>query len=97
MSASPTRARSTATAGSRQFIFVLLDNFTMLSFSCAIEPLRLANYVSGKELYTWKLAGENGREASCSNGATFRLDMGLEDLEREDVILICGEPRVCQK
>ena len=62
----------------------------MLSFACAIEPLRLANYVAGKELYTWKLAGENGIEAKCSNGSIFRLDMALEELNREDVILICG-------
>lgn len=91
MSATPPRARSTASATApKRFIFVLLDNFTMLSFSCAIEPLRLANYVAGKPLYTWKLAGENGREATCSNGATFKLDMGLEEVDREDVILVCG-------
>lgn len=91
MSATPPRARSTASpTAPKRFIFVLLDNFTMLSFSCAIEPLRLANYVAGKPLYTWKLAGENGREATCSNGATFKLDMGLEEVDREDVILVCG-------
>jgi transcriptional regulator GlxA family with amidase domain len=91
MSSPPARAKSTISQSDpKRFVFVLLEKFTLLSFSCAIEPLRLANYVSGKELYTWKLAGENGREASCSNGAAFRLDMGLEELEREDVILICG-------
>jgi transcriptional regulator GlxA family with amidase domain len=91
MSTASLRARSTASdAPPKRFIFVLLDKFTMLSFSCAIEPLRLANYVAGKPLYTWKLAGENGREATCSNGATFKLDMGLEEVDREDVILVCG-------
>lgn len=91
MSTPTTRARSTASeAGPKRFVFVLLDKFTMLSFSCAIEPLRLANYVAGKTLYTWKLAGENGREATCSNGATFKLDMGLDEVDREDVILVCG-------
>ena len=91
MSTPTTRARSKASeAGPKRFVFVLLDKFTMLSFSCAIEPLRLANYVAGKTLYTWKLAGENGREATCSNGATFKLDMGLDEVDREDVILVCG-------
>jgi hypothetical protein len=32
----------------RRFVFVLLDNFTMLCFACAIEPLRIANRMSGK-------------------------------------------------
>ena len=74
----------------RQFIFVLLDQFTMLSFACAIEPLRIANRLSGKELYSWKLAGEGGEIATCSNGTTFKLDMDLDELNREDVILLCG-------
>ncbi|MES2844488.1 MAG: GlxA family transcriptional regulator [Pseudomonadota bacterium] len=86
-----TKAKNTTKSeGPKRFIFVLLDKFTMLSFSCAIEPLRLANYVAGKTLYTWKLAGENGREATCSNGATFKVDMGLEEVDRDDVILLCG-------
>lgn len=91
MSTAPSRARQTPQNDSpKRFIFVLLDKFTMLSFSCAIEPLRLANYVAGKPLYTWLLAGENGREATCSNGATFKLDIGLDEIERDDVILVCG-------
>jgi len=91
MSTPPARAQKTETASApRRFVFVLLDRFTMLSFSCAIEPLRLANYVAGKTLYTWLLAGEGGVEATCSNGATFKLDMGLEDVDREDTLLVCG-------
>ncbi|MFN7224144.1 MAG: GlxA family transcriptional regulator [Paracoccaceae bacterium] len=91
MSTPPTRAqKNEAPAPTRRFVFALLDRFTMLSFSCAIEPLRLANYVAGKPLYTWALAGEGGVEAICSNGATFKLDMGLEDVDRDDTILVCG-------
>ena len=74
----------------RQFIFVLLDQFTMLSFACAIEPLRIANRLSGKQLYSWKLAGEGGDIATCSNGTAFKLDMDLEEVSREDVVLVCG-------
>lgn len=74
----------------RRFIFLLLDRFTMLSFAGAIEPLRIANRVLGRQAYVWKLAGENGRESTCSNGASFRLDMGLDEIEREDTVLVCG-------
>ncbi len=75
---------------SRRFVFLLLDRFTMLSFASAIEPLRIANRVAGEVLYTWALAGETGEAAVCSNGASFKLDMGLEDIQREDTILVCG-------
>ena len=74
----------------RRFVFLLLDNFTMLAFASAIEPLRIANRVAGTPIYSWALAGENGREAVCSNGASFRLDMGLEDIDRDDILLVCG-------
>lgn len=74
----------------KRFVFVLLDNFTMLSFACAIECLRVANRMAGKELYSWTLIGEGGEAASCSVGTTFRLDGDLEETDRDDTILICG-------
>ncbi len=74
----------------RRFIFLLLNRFTMLSFACAIEPLRLANRVLGEDCYSWALAGEGGREAVCSNGVSFRLDMGLDEIARDDTVFVCG-------
>lgn len=87
-------ARGTRESGTsprqRRFVFLLLDRFTMLSFAGAIEPLRIANRVLGRQAYIWRLAGENGVESTCSNGASFRLDMGLDEIEREDTVLVCG-------
>ena len=77
------------TSGPRRFVFLLLDKFTMVNFAGAIEPLRIANRVSGETLYTWALCGE-GQEKACSNGATFRLDIGLDEMDRDDTILVCG-------
>lgn len=74
----------------RRFVFLLLDRFTMLSFAGAIEPLRIANRIAGRQVYSWLLAGEGGEVAVCSNGAAFRLDMGLEEVERDDTVLVCG-------
>lgn len=74
----------------KRFVFVLLDRFTMLSFACAIEPLRIANRMSGKRLYSWVIAGDAEETVACSNGVGFKLDMGLEEVEREDTILLCG-------
>ncbi|HBD91974.1 MAG TPA: AraC family transcriptional regulator [Gemmobacter sp.] len=91
MSTLPRKATAMAKdTGPRRFVFLLLDRFTMLSFAGAIEPLRIANRVSGKELFSWKLAGEGGDSVTCSNGASFKLDMGLEEIDREDTILVCG-------
>lgn len=91
MSAEQRKATQTAKAPNpRRFVFLLLDRFTMVNFAGAIEPLRLVNHVVGAPLYSWALAGEGGVEKTCSNGATFRLDMGLDEVERDDTVLVCG-------
>ncbi len=74
----------------KRFVFLLLDRFTMLSFAGAIEPLRIANRVAGHTIYTWILAGDGGVSATCSNGASFALDIGLDEIDREDTVLVCG-------
>lgn len=74
----------------RRYIFLLLDRMTMMAFASAIEPLRLANQVSGQKLYDWKLASEDGQDVSCSNGVTLRVDMGLDEVTRDDTVLVCG-------
>lgn len=86
----PLEARRRETNRPRRFVFLLLDRFTMLSFAGAIEPLRIANRIAGKQIYEWRLIGEGGISATCSNGASFQLDMGLEELDREDTLLVCG-------
>nr|MDA3889221.1 GlxA family transcriptional regulator [Allgaiera sp.] len=62
----------------------------MLSFAGAVEPLRIANRMSGREIYSWVLSGESGEFATCSNGASFKLNIGLEEVRRDDVVMICG-------
>jgi len=90
--ATPTRkaTQTTQDDAPRRFVFLLLDRFTMLSFASAIEPLRIANRVVGEQVYSWALAGEGGVTATCSNGASFKLDMGLEEIDRDDTLLVCG-------
>ncbi len=91
MPSPPRKATQTEKAApSRRFVFLLLDRFTMLAFASAIEPLRIANRVAGRPVYSWALAGENGQNAVCSNGTSFHLDMGLEEVDREDIVLVCG-------
>ncbi|GAA6192474.1 GlxA family transcriptional regulator [Phaeobacter gallaeciensis] len=80
----------------RRFIFVLLDSFSMLSFASAIECLRIANRMANRELYEWRLVGEGGDSVTCSAGTTFKLDADLDDLLRDDVVLLCSGINVQQ-
>ncbi|MFV1440697.1 MULTISPECIES: GlxA family transcriptional regulator [unclassified Phaeobacter] len=75
---------------SRRYAFVLLDRFTMLSFASALECLRIANRMIGREVYTWMLLAEGGGTVSCSAGTSFQVDDDLIELQRDDTILLCS-------
>ncbi|PWE31091.1 AraC family transcriptional regulator [Pararhodobacter marinus] len=79
-----------APARQRHFVFVLLNQFTMLSFAAAIEPLRIANRMSGQALYRWSLVSATGGEVSCSNGTRVMVDGPLCETGRDDIVIICG-------
>lgn len=74
----------------KRYVFVLLENFTMMAFAGAIEPLRLANQVTGKKLYEWSVVGEGGETVTCSNGSAFKVDSDLPELNRDDTVILCG-------
>jgi AraC family transcriptional regulator, glycine betaine-responsive activator len=74
----------------RHFVFLLLKNFSMASFASAIEPLRIANRVGGSQIYRWSLASENGQTALASNGVEMKVSMGLDLVNRDDTVMVCG-------
>ena len=74
----------------RTYVFLLLDQFSMMAFASAVEPLRLANRRAGRDVYNWYLVSEDGTSAMCSNGARLNVDYGLEDLGRSASIIVCG-------
>ncbi|WP_333815384.1 GlxA family transcriptional regulator [Tabrizicola sp.] len=72
----------------QHFSFFLLPEFTHIAFSCALEPLRIANLVSGKTLYRWSLVSEDGRTATCSNGSVTLTDAGMESGRKTDRLFV---------
>lgn len=70
------------------FTFFLLRDFTHIAFSCALEPLRIANLVSGKPLYRWTLASEDGKTATCSNGSVTLTHQGMEPTRHADRLFV---------
>jgi transcriptional regulator GlxA family with amidase domain len=70
------------------FLFLLVENFSHLAFSCAIEPLRIANLLSEKELYKWSFASENGADATCSNGAVTLVHHNYKSLPKADYLFV---------
>jgi transcriptional regulator GlxA family with amidase domain len=79
-----------APKAAKRFVFVLMDNFTLLSFASAVECLRIANRMSGVELYDWAVTGDTEDTVTCSAGARFHVDFPLAELNREDIVILCG-------
>lgn len=71
-----------------RFVFLLIEDYSQIAFACAIEPLRIANYVSGRALYSWTLASEDGERAICSNRSVTLVNRGLEPLKPDDRLFV---------
>jgi transcriptional regulator GlxA family with amidase domain len=74
----------------KRFGFLLLPNFSLIAFSSAIEPLRMANWVSGEELYETVLISHDGGAVASSFGVQTLVDCSLNDLPMLDVVFVCG-------
>ena len=70
--------------------FLLVNNFSMLAFSSAIEPLRSANRMSDRKLFEWVIASENGESVMASNGVEVAANGDLEDLASCRMVFACG-------
>jgi transcriptional regulator GlxA family with amidase domain len=86
--------RETAAARPEKFVFLLLENFTLIAFASAIEPLRLANRMAGRTLYDWQIVTESGGPVTASNGVVLQAGGGLADLGREATIIVVGGLKV---
>ena len=83
-----------------RFGFLLIDDFSLISMSSAIETLRMANRLLGKEFYRWKTISETGEAVCASDGLSVNPDCGIDspDVFRGlDAIVVCGGRRVDQR
>lgn len=72
------------------YYFILLPKMTMLAFSSAVEPLRLANQLTGQCLYRWFLLSEDGKPVLCSNSISIAVDSALLPVHRQDTVIVCS-------
>jgi len=87
------RLRVAGTGAASDYYFLLLPNTTMLAIAAAIEPLRVANQVAGRELYRWFTATESGAPVRCSNGIEIRPDRALADVPTSALAFVCSGVR----
>lgn len=70
--------------------FLLIDQFSMIAFCSAIEPLRLANRSAGRELYRFTIHSEDGVGCRASNGVLLTVDGPFGAAAECDLLIVCG-------
>jgi transcriptional regulator GlxA family with amidase domain len=70
--------------------FLLVPGFALMSYTAAIEPLRAANLIAGKELYRWWHASPSGKPVAASNGVAIIPDCGTDCDRAADMVFVCA-------
>lgn len=75
---------------SHRFGFLLIDDFALMSFASAVEPLRAANILAGRALYEWFHISTGAGAIVASNGLSVTADHTIADKMRFDTVLVCA-------
>ncbi|SHM19563.1 GlxA family transcriptional regulator [Vreelandella subglaciescola] len=70
--------------------FLLLPRFSMMAFFSAVEPLRIANRISGRPLFDWRLISEDGSPVTASNGMTLLADQAIDAVHHLPSLALCS-------
>ncbi len=81
-------AKGGRTAEPQHFVFALVEDFTHLALACAVDPLRIANLISGQDLYRWSFASLDGLHAQSSDGSRLVVDHRFDDLPDCDRLFV---------
>ncbi len=85
------------------FGFLLVEEFTLISVSAAIETLRMANRVAGEKVFQWRMISESGGPVGASDGISIGADCAIDDeaaLGELEAVVVCGGERIrnhCRK
>jgi len=74
----------------RHFGFLTLRRFSMIAFTSAIEPLRMANHLSGQSIFRWSIYTLDGQPVAASNGLTVAPTQRIDCSALPDILFVCG-------
>jgi transcriptional regulator GlxA family with amidase domain len=77
-------------ADPHRFGFLLIDDFSLMSFASAVEPLRAANILAGRKLYDWCYISTAADAIVASNGLSVTSDYTIDDRIEYDTVLVCA-------
>jgi len=70
---------------------LLVSGFSMVGFSATIEPIYVANRLSGRRLYDWLILSEDGEPQKSGSGMPIPVDQSIAQSQGKfDLIIICS-------
>lgn len=94
-SASPTKPVHVSVPPA-EYGFLVLPGFSMIAFAAAIDTLRLANRVSGENLYSWETLSMDGKNITASNGLEVSPNRTATNPARFAALFVCGGVKIHQ-
>src|SRR5579863_724044 len=73
-----------------KFAFLTLPRYSMIALSNAVEPLRMANSITGQSVYEWSIVSLDGQPTPASNGLQLSPTHALEAVGAVDILFVCG-------
>jgi transcriptional regulator GlxA family with amidase domain len=79
-----------------KFGFLTLPQYSMIALSTAVEPLRMANNLTGQTVYEWSIVSLDGQPTPASNGLQLSPTLALDQAGAFDILFVCGGVNVQQ-
>jgi len=70
--------------------FLLVPQFSMMAFLSAVEPLRVANRLAGRELFAWHAYSGDGAPVQASNGMRIMVEAPMAAISAIPTLLVCA-------
>lgn len=70
--------------------FLMMPDYTMITFANAVAVLRMANRKGQQELYRWSVLTMDGHAVRSSDGLELKPDYSVADAAGLDLLFVCG-------
>jgi len=70
--------------------FLLVPRFSLMAFSAGVEPLRIANTLSGRRLYEWQVISADGAPVEASNRMSIIAEAATAAVDFVPTLVVCA-------
>ena len=69
-------------------VILVVPKYSQLTLAALVEPMRMANTASGRQLYCWRLCSDGGQEVVSSSGFTLATSADVSEVGDCDALFV---------